>query len=67
MEKGGNERESAGILGLKPYIAGKLMAQARHSTTQDLKERLARCLRYDAAIKSGKLSDRMAVELLLLS
>ncbi len=67
VEKGRNERESAGILGLKPYIAGKLMAQARHSTTQDLKERLARCLRYDAAIKSGKLSDRMAVELLLLS
>ena len=52
-------------LGLRPFAIGKYSRQAKAFTAEALKKRLARCAQYDQDIKSGKIEDAVAVELLL--
>lgn len=63
--QGKTKSEIAASVGVPTWAAGKLMEQARHYTVDSAKEYLRKCLAYDEAIKTGNLSDRMAVELLL--
>lgn len=67
LQKGVSRQESAAYIGVSPWAAGKLLEQAKHYTRESLQSYIRRCLDYDTGIKSGNLSDRMAVELLLTS
>jgi len=59
--------EIAEILGLKPFIAGKLMDSARRFRTASLRTQVEKALDFEKAVKTGDLADTMAVELLILS
>lgn len=48
-----------------PYVAGKLLQQARGMKEKTLQEAVYTCLEYDAAVKTGRLGDRIAAELLI--
>lgn len=65
LQEGRGRSELATALSLSPWAAGKLMEQARGYSPEALRARFRRCLEMDEAIKTGQLSDRMAVELLL--
>ncbi|SFG39102.1 DNA polymerase III subunit delta [Oribacterium sp. WCC10] len=65
VTKGMTGQEAAKFVGVSPWILGKLQNQAKHYTLESLEAYISRSLDYDEAIKSGNLSDRIAVELLL--
>lgn len=65
VTKGMSGQEAAKYVNVSPWILGKLQNQAKHYSLEGIEDYIKRCLEYDEAIKSGNLSDRMAVELLL--
>lgn len=52
--------------GLSPYIAQKYEKQTAKFTIADLKRALAACVEADEAVKMGKLSDVLSIELLII-
>lgn len=67
LSDGGAARAAiASQLKLSPYIAGKVQAQARSFSPQALKEAVTACVEAEAAVKTGSLSDQLAVETLLV-
>ena len=64
--EGKNTGEIASKLGLMPFIAGKLLKQASGFKVEGLKEAMEICLEYDIAVKTGRLEDRTAAELLII-
>lgn len=65
-DQGTARSQIAAKLGLNPYIAGKIQAQARAFSPQALKEAVTACVETEAAVKTGNLSDQLAVEILLV-
>ncbi|MCX7710444.1 MAG: DNA polymerase III subunit delta [Clostridia bacterium] len=65
MSEGVNSDQAASKIGITPYAAGKVVKQSRGFTIQDLKNAIQESLEYDLAIKTGKLQDRLAAELLI--
>lgn len=65
MLQGKSKAELGAAVGVPVWAAGKLMEQARHYTVEGARAYVRKCLEYDEAIKTGNLSDRLAVELLL--
>ncbi len=61
MDKGG----IASRLKIPPFAAGKLMPQARTFSREQILSYVNLCVETEEAVKTGKLNDRMAVELLL--
>lgn len=61
MDKGG----IAAKLKIPPFAAGKLMPQARTFSREQILSYVNSCVEAEEAVKTGRLSDRMAVELLL--
>lgn len=61
MDKGG----IASRLKIPPFAAGKLMTQARTFSREQILSYVNLCVETEEAVKTGKLNDRMAVELLL--
>ena len=55
------------VLGVPPFIAGRYADQARNFTMEGLEELHTRCFDADAASKTGRLPDRMALEAVLAS
>ncbi|MBR4581366.1 MAG: DNA polymerase III subunit delta [Lachnospiraceae bacterium] len=64
--KGRNKKEIAEQLGLKPFVVEKAMYQARFFSQDELISALKDTAEYDRQSKFGEISDRMAVELLLV-
>lgn len=63
---GKNRQDSMSYIGVNNlYAVGRLMDESRHYTVDSLTRYIARCYQYDTAVKSGNLSGKMAVELLL--
>ena len=52
---------------LKPFIAGKYMTQASGFDMEYLKQALKDCADADYSFKSGKMTDQMSVELLIVN
>lgn len=52
--------------GLHGFIVGKYIAQAAHFKAADLKQAVADCVEAEEAVKTGRMSDRMSVELLIV-
>lgn len=53
-------------IGLPHFIADKYMAQARRFDVERLKEALLQCADAEFDVKSGRMSDRMAIELIIV-
>ncbi|MCI6676565.1 MAG: DNA polymerase III subunit delta [Clostridiales bacterium] len=63
---GKRKEELATAMKLRPFIAGKLMAQARAFTKEQLRQYVELCVDSEEAVKTGKLTDKLAVELVLV-
>ena len=66
MDKAGFRQDGiAQNLGLRPFAVRQYLRQAASFTEQELRAGLAKLSELDFAVKSGRLSDQMAVELVL--
>ena len=63
--KGAQKSEIASRVKVPPFVAGKLMAQARAFTREQILSYVEFCVESEEAVKTGRLSDRLAVELLI--
>ena len=63
--KGAQKSEIASRVKVPPFVAGKLMAQARAFTREQILSYVEFCVESEGAVKTGRLSDRLAVELLI--
>lgn len=63
--KGAQKSEIASRVKVPPFVAGKLMAQARAFTREQILSYVEFCVDAEEAVKTGRLSDRLAVELLI--
>lgn len=64
-EKGSQRSEIASALKVPPFVAGKLMSQAKTFDKRQLLSYVEFCVDVEQAVKSGRLSDRLAVELVI--
>jgi DNA polymerase III, delta subunit len=60
-----NKSEIASKLRLSPYIIAKVISQASEFEYNQLKQYVEKCVEFEELVKTGGLSDRLAVELLL--
>lgn len=66
LTAGGSQKgEIASRLKVPPFVAGKLIAQAKPFTREQILSRVSRCVELEEAVKTGQLSDQLAVELLI--
>lgn len=63
--KGLTGNEAASRIGVSPYAASKLQKQTKYFKVDILKKAIEESLNLDLAIKTGKLNDRIALELLI--
>ena len=63
--KGAQKSEIASRVKLPPFVAGKLIAQARAFSREQILSYVEFCVESEEAVKTGRLSDRLAVELLI--
>lgn len=66
IESGLSMNQAASKIGITPYAAGKALKQANSFTADRLKEAVNDSLELDIAIKTGKLNERIAVELFIV-
>ena len=62
---GKDKRAMASALKVPPFAVGKLTAQARAFTRDQILSWVTLCVETEEAVKTGRLSDRLAVELLI--
>lgn len=65
--RGYDNRTIGSKIGIPPFIAGKYLTQASRFKTSLLRNAVQQCVETEAAVKSGKMNDRMSVEILILS
>ena len=63
--KGAQKREIASKVKVPPFVAGKLIAQARAFSREQILSYVEFCVESEESVKTGRLSDRLAVELLI--
>ncbi len=66
QEEGCGPGEVASRMGMSPYIAGKILRQASNFSQARLKKAVETCLELDLAVKTGRIDDRSAAELLII-
>lgn len=65
MGKGFDKGTIASKLKMQPFVVGKVMPQARQFSREEILSYVNTCVEAEEAVKSGKLQDRLAVELLI--
>lgn len=65
MDQGMGRDAIALKLKLKPFIVGKAMPQARNFTREQILSYVDLCVELEEAVKTGRLDERVAVELLI--
>lgn len=65
-KKGYGDNQLSTMVGIPSYFIAKYVKQARHFSVKELKESVESCVETDEAIKTGKMNDKMAVELLII-
>lgn len=65
MGKGLDKAAIAAKLKMQPFVVGKVMPQARQFSREEILSYVTTCVEAEEAVKSGKLQDRLAVELLI--
>lgn len=63
--KGMDKSVIASKLKLQPFVVGKIMPQSRSFTKEQILSYVSLCVEIEEAVKSGRLQDRLAVELLI--
>ena len=63
--KGAQKGEIASKVKVPPFVAGKLIAQARAFSREQILSYVEFCVESEESVKTGRLSDRLAVELLI--
>ena len=66
LDSGADRAAIASKLKVPPFVAGKLMPQARSFTRQQIAGCVEACVEAEEAVKTGRLGDRMAVELMIM-
>lgn len=64
-EKGLDRKTIASRLKLQPFVVGKVIPQARRFSREQVLSYVNLCVEAEEAVKTGRLSDRLAVELLI--
>lgn len=67
MGKGMDKSAIASRLKLQPFVTGKIMPQAKQFSREQILSYVTLCVETEEAVKSGRLQDRLAVELLITS
>ena len=65
MGKGMDKSAIASRLKLQPFVAGKIMLQAKTFTREQILSYVNLCVDAEEGVKTGRLQDRLAVELLI--
>ena len=65
MAKGMDKGAIASRIKVPPFVAGKMMPQAKTFTREQILSCVTQCVEAEEAVKTGRLNDRMAVELLI--
>lgn len=65
MGQGMDKSAIASRLKIQPFVAGRLMPQARAFTREQILSYVELCVDSEEAVKSGRLQERLAVELLI--
>jgi DNA polymerase-3 subunit delta len=65
-QKGMPRSEMTKVLGLHPFIIGKIQNQASSFSVDSLKEYMRKCMEMDLASKTGRMDGRMALELFII-
>ena len=66
LDSGADRAAIASKLEVPPFVAGKLMPQARSFTREQIAGCVEACVEAEEAVKTGRLGDRMAVELMIM-
>ena len=66
MNQGADKSTIAKKAGLHPFVAGKYMQQSRSFTMRELKGIMEEAADTEEAVKTGRLSDTMSVELFIV-
>lgn len=64
--RGMGREQVASVMGVQAFIAGKSISQSRNFSIADLKKGLAESVETEEWIKSGKMEDKIGVEMLLV-
>lgn len=64
---GKNRDQIGAAMKLKPFVAGKLMGQARSFTEEQLRQYVMLCVESEEAVKTGRMGDQIAVETVIVS
>ena len=62
---GKGKDEIAKKAGIQPFVAGKCMTQAKNFRIKELRACVEKCVEAEEAVKTGRLADNLAVELLI--
>ncbi|MCB7320815.1 DNA polymerase III subunit delta [Lacrimispora sp. 210928-DFI.3.58] len=65
MGKGMDKSTISSKLKLQPFVTGKVMLQAKNFTNEQILSYVNLCVDAEEGVKTGKLQDRLAVELLI--
>lgn len=65
MASGAGKAEIASKLKMQPFVVGKMMPQAKSFTRDQILSYVELCTDAEEAVKTGRLGDRLAVELLI--
>lgn len=65
-DKGFPQKTVAEKMKIQPFIVGKYWAQCSLFTNEELKSALTACVQTDEDVKTGKITDKIGVELLLI-
>ncbi len=65
-ENGNSSSAIATKMGIQSFLVGKLQGQARVFRTSTLRRAIEECVSLEEAVKTGRLEDRLAVEMLIV-
>lgn len=65
--RGYDAKAIAPKIGVAPFIAGKYVTQAGRFKSSVLRNAVEQCVEAEEAVKSGRMNDKMSVEVLILS
>ncbi|MBP5221674.1 MAG: DNA polymerase III subunit delta, partial [Lachnospiraceae bacterium] len=66
-KRGFADRDIASKIGVPPFAVGKYVAQASRYKSAELRRFLEQCVQADSDVKTGRMNDKMSVELIILS
>ena len=66
LKKGYGRKEIATRAGLHPFVAGKYMEQAKHFQSRELRDVMEDSAGIEESVKTGRLTDILAVELFIV-